>query len=256
MSDKAGVRQLVIMPAYNEAANIQGVLRQLRERFPEMPCVVIDDGSVDDTAERARAAGAEVIRLPCNLGYGGAVQTGFRYAVRRGYDLAVLMDADGQHDPDSIPDLMAPLLAGEADVVVGSRFLGRHTYPVDLPRRLAMRFFSSVVHLLTGHRITDPTSGFQALSRDALRFFAYDNYPSDFPDADALLALLYAGFRVVEVPVTMHGRRSGDSMHSPLRGVYYMLRMSLSLFILLLRQKTRAPVRHPERRVSNAVEIP
>lgn len=239
-------RWLVVMPAHNEAANITAVLREVRARFPDVACLVIDDGSTDGTAEHARACGADVVRLPCHLGYGGAVQTGFRYAVRRGYDLVVLMDADGQHDPGSIPALLAPVLADQADVVVGSRFLGQHTYPVDPARRLAMRFFGGVVRWLTGQRITDPTSGFQALSREALRFFAYDNYPSDFPDADTLLSLLYAGFRVVEVPVTMHGRLSGTSMHSPLRGVYYFLRMSLSLFILLLRQKTRTAARPSE----------
>ncbi|MCD6290161.1 MAG: glycosyltransferase family 2 protein, partial [Anaerolineae bacterium] len=164
MSTRADLRQLVIMPAHNEAANISTVLHGLKARFPHMACVVIDDGSTDETAALARAAGVDVVSLPCNLGYGGAVQTGFRYAVRRGYDLAVLMDADGQHDPDSIPALLEPLLAGRADVVIGSRFLGQHTYPVDWTRRLTMRFFSGIVHMMTGQHITDPTSGFQALS--------------------------------------------------------------------------------------------
>ncbi len=245
MSGATDVRALVVMPAYNEAANIQPVLRRLRARFPDMACVVIDDGSTDETAERAQALGADVVRLPCNLGYGGAVQTGFRYALHRGYDVVVLMDADGQHDPEEIPKLLAPLLAGEADVVVGSRFLGQHTYAIEPARRLAMRFFGGVVQILTGQRITDPTSGFQALSREVVRFFAYDHYPSDFPDADTLLLLVYAGFRVVEVPVTMHERLSGRSMHSLLGGLYYFLRMSLSLFILLLRQKTRVVARRP-----------
>ena len=246
MSGAMALRPLVVIPAYNEAANIQSVLQRLRSCFPRLDCVVIDDGSTDETAARARSMGVDVVRLPCNLGYGGAVQTGFRYAVGRGYDAVILMDADGQHDPGEISALLKPLAAGRADVVLGSRFLGEHTYAIEPVRRLAMRFFSGVVWRLTGQRITDPTSGFQALSREAVRFFAYDHYPSDFPDADTLLLLLYAGFRVMEVPVTMHERLSGRSMHSLFGGIYYVLRMSLSLFILLLRQKTQAMARRPD----------
>jgi glycosyltransferase involved in cell wall biosynthesis len=240
-----GTRVLVIMPAHNEAQNLPKVLSELRSTLPDVDVVVVDDYSSDETATVARNLGAQVLSLPCNLGYGGAVQTGFKYAVERGYDYAVMLDADGQHDPACVPALLAPVLAGEADVAVGSRFLGSVEYKVGWPKRLGMRIFAGIVAHFSKRPVTDPTSGFQALNRAALRFFARDNYPSDYPDADTLLLLNYAGFRVVEVPVRMRGRLAGFSMHSSWRILYYIFKMFLAIFIVLLRQKTRRG-RHPQ----------
>ena len=230
---------VVIMPAHNEAENLPTVLPELRRYLPDTDVVVIDDYSTDDTAAVAARLGARVVSLPCNLGYGGAVQTGFKYAVERGYDYAVMMDADGQHDPASVRDLLAPVLAGQADVAVGSRFLAGHTYKTGWARRIGMRLFAAIVEHYTRRRVTDPTSGYQALNREALAFFARDNYPTDYPDADTLLLLGFAGFRVTEVPVHMRERLAGVSMHTSWRVVYYIFKMFLAMFMVLLRQKTQ-----------------
>ena len=229
---------LIIMPAHNEASNLPQVLAELRQSVPGMDIVVVDDASHDDTASVALHNGAEVIRLPCNLGYGGAVQTGFRYALERGYQCAVMLDADGQHDPRCIPDLLAPVWAGTVDVAVGSRFLGAVEYQAGWARRAGMALFAAIASRFTGQRVTDPTSGFQVLTAPVLAFFARDNYPADYPDADTLLLLHYAGFTVAEVPVCMRSRLSGISMHSSWKVVYYIFKMFLAIFIVLLRRKT------------------
>ena len=232
-------RQLLILPAHNEAANLPRVIPEARAAAPGYDLVVIDDGSRDGTAAVAASLGAEVVTLPVNLGYGGAVQTGFRYAVEQGYDLAVVMDADGQHDPAGIHLLAGAVLSGQADVAVGSRFRGRLAYHQPWVKRIGMRLFAWTVSRITGREVTDPTSGFQALNRDALRFFAYDNYPVDYPDADTLLVLHYAGFRVIEAPVTMRERLSGVSMHSGWKPFYYVLKMWLAIAMVVLREQTR-----------------
>jgi glycosyltransferase involved in cell wall biosynthesis len=237
------VNTLVIMPAHNEAENLPVVLPELRRYLPDTDIVVIDDYSMDDTAAVAAGLGARVVSLPSNLGYGGAVQTGFKYAVERGYDYAVMMDADGQHDPASVNDLLAPVLAGQADVAVGSRFLGGQVYRAGWARRMGMRVFAAIVAHYTHRRVTDPTSGYQALNREALAFFARDNYPTDYPDADTLLLLGFAGFRVVEVPVHMRERLAGVSMHTSWRVFYYIFKMFLSVFMVWLRHKTQAGAR-------------
>ncbi len=229
---------LLILPAHNEASNLPRVIPEARAAAPGYDLVVIDDGSRDATAAVAASRGAEVVTLPVNLGYGGAVQTGFRYAVEHDYDLAVVMDADGQHDPAGIHLLAEAVLSGQADVAVGSRFRGRMAYHQPWIKRVGMRLFAWTVSRITQREVTDPTSGFQALNRDALRFCAYDNYPVDYPDADTLLALHYAGFRVVEVPVTMRERLSGVSMHSGWKPFYYVLKMWLAISMVLLREKT------------------
>ena len=242
-------RRLLIMPAHNEARNLPAVFEELRRVAPPgLDIVVVDDYSTDETAAVARAAGATVVSLPCNLGYGGAVQTGFKYAVERGYPVAVVMDADGQHDPAGVASLLEPVEAGEADVALGSRILGRMEYEAGLARQLGMGFFRNLVSRLIGRRITDPTSGFQALNAEAMAYFARDNYPTDFPDADTILLLNYAGFRVQEVPVTMRGRLSGQSMHAGLKPLYYMVKMFLAIFIVLLRQTTHSNNVRPSRR--------
>lgn len=239
-------KTLVIIPAHNEASNIGQVLAKVKDAGRKLAAVspqsidvlVVDDHSTDETASVAVRTGARVLHLPNNLGYGGAVQAGFRYAVHYGYDFGVLMDADGQHDASCIGDLLHVVQSGEADVALGSRFLGRMEYKTTLAKRLGMSFFRAVVSRLTGRRITDPTSGFQALNGETMAFFAVDNYPVDFPDADTILLLHFAGFRVAEVPVVMHERLSGQSMHSSWKPIYYVFKMLLAILVVLLRQTT------------------
>ncbi len=237
---------LLILPAHNEASNLPRVIPEVRAAAPGYDLVVIDDGSRDATAAVAASLGAQVVTLPVNLGYGGAVQTGFRYAVEHGYDLAVVIDADGQHDPAGIHLLAEAVLGGEADVAVGSRFHGHMAYHQPWVERVGMRLFAWTVSKITQREVTDPTSGFQALNRDALHFFAYDNYPVDYPDADTLLVLHYAGFRVVEVPVTMRERFSGVSMHSGWKPFYYVFKMWLAISMVLLRTQTHLSARRSE----------
>ena len=223
------------MPARNEAESIGLTIQRIREVLPDVGIVVISDDSTDRTAEIAESAGAIVVPLPHRLGYGGAVQTGFKYAVASGYEYVIQMDADGQHDPASAAALLAPVAAGEADVAIGSRFLGELGYRIPLARRAGMRFFASVATLITGQRFSDPTSGYQAMNRKAFTYFSRDNYPSDFPDADAIVCLVLAGFRVIEVPVRMLARLKGVSMHSNLKSVYYVSKMILSILMVALR---------------------
>jgi hypothetical protein len=230
-------RLLVVMPAHDEEASIGGTLARIREVLPQADVLVVNDYSSDRTSQLAREHGAEVVELPCNLGYGGAVQTGFKFALARGYDVVLQMDADGQHDPGSALDLLAPVLRGETDVAIGSRFLGRANYRIPGLRRFGMGVFGSIVTFVTRQRFSDPTSGYQALDRRAVEFFARDNYPSDFPDADTIILLALAGFRVREVPVTMDARSAGTSMHSNLKAFYYVFKMLLSILMVLLRQK-------------------
>ena len=239
-------KRLIIMPAHNEAVNLPAVISELHTVAPDYDLLVVDDGSRDQTRAIAKGLGAAVVSLPVNLGYGGAVQTGFRYAARHDYDLAVVMDADGQHDPAGVDLLAGKVASGEVDVAVGSRFRGQMDYRQPWIKRTGMKLFAWTVSRITGHTVTDPTSGFQALNRDALRFFADDNYPVDYPDADTLLVLHFAGFRVEEVPVTMRERLGGVSMHSGLRPIYYIFKMWLAIGVVLLRQKTHLSARRME----------
>ena len=230
-------RILVVMPAHNEAESIGRTLERVREALPEAEAVVVNDYSSDATTAVAERAGAHVVELPWNLGYGGAVQTGFKYALAHGFDYVIQMDADGQHDPAGARALLAPVLAGETDVAIGSRFLGLADYSIPPLRRLGMRVFSAIVTFVTRQRFSDPTSGFQAMNQRAMAFFARDNYPSDFPDADTIILLSLAGFRVREVPVTMRARTAGSSMHSNLSAFYYVSKMTLSILMVLLRRR-------------------
>ncbi|WP_242343216.1 glycosyltransferase family 2 protein [Anaeromyxobacter terrae] len=230
-------RILVVMPAFNEARQIRRVVEAVRGQV-EGDVLVVDDGSADDTAVEARRGGAIVATHPVNLGYGAALQTGYRYALRRGYDAVLQLDADGQHDPASIPPLLGAL--AHADVVVGSRFLDGSSYRPPLLRRLGMWLFGSVASALSGQRITDPTSGFQAISREALHFYSHERYPVDYPDADVLAMVARSGLRLTEVPVRMLPSPPGKSMHGGfLKPLYYVFRMSLALFLVPLRSEKR-----------------
>ena len=232
------VKTLIIIPAYNEAKNIAQVIATTRTSAPLADVLVVNDGSADDTAAVARQAGARVISLPFNMGYGVALQTGYKYALKRGYDCIVQMDADGQHEAQCIPALLEALREEQADVVIGSRFLEDCGYHTSFAKRVGMLIFGTLASLITGQRITDPNSGFQALSKDVVRFCASDVYPVDYPDADAIIMLHRAGFRIKEVPVVMYVNPSGKSMHAGWRPVYYVFKMFLSIFVTLLRRDT------------------
>lgn len=228
---------LILIPAYNEEARIAMVVRRLRETYPQYDIVVVNDGSRDRTAREAQSAGAEVISHPFNMGYGVAIQTGYKYARNKGYDFLVQMDGDGQHDPASIPHILAPVLAGEADFTLGSRFLNAESYEPSLARRVGMLFFRRLISFLIGQRITDSTSGFQAFNRRVICFFTTEVFPCDYPDADMLLTLHRAGFRIREVPARMHASATGKSMHSGWKPLYYMFKMLLSIAVTLLRKR-------------------
>jgi glycosyltransferase involved in cell wall biosynthesis len=229
---------LVLIPAFNEAARIGRVLAGVRAAVPDATLLVVDDGSADDTTAVARAAGARVVRLPFNLGAGVAAQTGYKLAVREGYECVVQLDADGQHEPADIPALLAVIAHDEADVAIGSRFLdGANTYRPGLLRRVGMGLFRWLAWLLTGMRFSDVTSGFRALGGDVVRFVATEWYPTDYADADVLITLRRAGFRLREVPVRMYPRTGGLSMHAGLRPVYYVFKMLLSVALAPLRRE-------------------
>ena len=226
----------IIIPAYNEAGRIATSIAGIR-KFGNADVVVVDDGSDDDTAGEAKAAGARVIELPFNLGYGAALQTGFKYALDKGYEFAVQMDADGQHDPLSMEALISPVLRDEVDVVIGSRFLDKGNYKAPFVRRMGMYFFGIITSVVTGRRITDPTSGFQALNKKVMEFYASDAYPADYPDADVIIMLHRQGFRFKEVPVIMHNAAKRSMHGGILKPLYYIFKMMLSIFVTLLRKE-------------------
>lgn len=226
---------LIVIPAYNEEKNISSLLETIRKKMSEVDILVIDDGSTDCTARVAEKAGALVMKLPFNIGYGAALQTGFKYALMKRYQYVVQMDADGQHDPDSIKALLDEIRKEDVDVVIGSRFFGNKEYKAPFVRRTGIYIFGKIASIITGQSSTDPTSGFQALNRDAVRFYASPYYPADYPDADVIIMLHRAGLRIREIPVTMHARKEGKSMHSGLKPLYYIFKMFLSMFVTLLR---------------------
>lgn len=231
------MRVLAVVPAFNESAAVGGVVRELLARG-DVDVVVVNDGSSDDTAGTARAAGARVVDLPYNLGIGGAVQSGLLFARDHGYDVAIQVDGDGQHHPGEIDRLLAPLRAGEADLVLGSRYVGKTGYRAPAARRTGMVLFSAVVSLLTGQRLRDTTSGFRASARPVIEYFA-DHYPRDYPEVESLVLLRRAGFRVREVACEFREREGGESSITAARSVYYMVKVMLALFVGMFRSVPR-----------------
>jgi glycosyltransferase involved in cell wall biosynthesis len=225
----------VIVPVYNEAASISSVICETRLAAPQAAIVIVDDSSSDNSADVAEASGATVIRLPYNLGIGGAVQTGYRFASELGYDIVVRLDGDGQHDPAQMESLIRPIVSRQADVVIGSRFVNEQGYRASLARGLGIRLFATLVSLVSHQRFTDTTSGFQAANRPAAGFLSR-HLPSDYPEIEGLVLLCRAGFRVVEVPVTMRPRRAGRSSITALTSVYYTFKVLLAILIGLLRR--------------------
>lgn len=231
------LRRVAIVPALNEEHNIGRVIDELRAFDPGFDIVVVDDGSVDGTAHAAAAKGARVVRLPFNLGIGGAVQTGFRFAFEHGYDIAVRVDGDGQHDPAQLGRVLEPLLRGDADIVVGSRFAAAAPagYRSSRSRRVGILLLAWIVSRIVGQRVTDTTSGFQALNREGIALFARD-YPHDYPEVEATVMVFRHRLRLCEVPVTMRERGGGRSSITSLRSVYYMVKVLLAIFVGLFRR--------------------
>jgi glycosyltransferase involved in cell wall biosynthesis len=229
------LRRLAIVPAFNEEASVGRVIDEIRAVDPGFEIVVVDDGSTDRTAGVADDRGAHVIRLPFNLGIGGAVQTGYRYAFEQGFDLAVQVDGDGQHDPAQLQEILAPVLDGRADLVVGSRFAGPGAYRSTAARRIGIRIFASVVSAVVRQRVTDTTSGFRAVNRKGIALFAAD-YPHDYPEVEATVMCVKHKLRLMEVPVEMRERSGGRSSITALRSVYYMTKVLLAIFVGLFRR--------------------
>jgi glycosyltransferase involved in cell wall biosynthesis len=230
------MRSAAIVPAFNEADSIRPVVAEIRAADPDLEVVVVDDGSTDATAALAEGAGATVLRLPYNLGIGAAVQTGLQYAFAHDFDLAVQVDGDGQHDPAELERLFEPIRAGRADIAVGTRFAGGRTYRASLARRIGIVLFAGLVSLIVRQRVTDTTSGFRAMNRRGIRLFATD-YPHDYPEVEATVLVCRHGLRLVEVPVEMRQRESGRSSITPFRSLYYMGKVTLALFVGLLRPR-------------------
>jgi glycosyltransferase involved in cell wall biosynthesis len=232
------LRTCAIIPAYNEEGSISSVVVAVETSLPDAHILVVDDGSRDNTAERARRAGATVLSLPVNLGIGGAVQTGFRYALRYGFDMALQIDGDGQHDPAEAERILGPIRSGEADMVVGSRWRGRGDYVAPTSRRFGMRILAALVRRKTGGTFTDSTSGFRAVGRRGIELFARQ-YPTDFPEVETLVLASRHGLVVREVGVRMEQRSNGKSSIAGVRSAYYMARVVTVLLVDSIGRKER-----------------
>jgi len=234
-----GRRLVAIVPAWNESDAIGGVVDEIKELDASIDVVVIDDCSTDDTSGVAKSHGATVLRLPFNVGIGGAVQTGFRYALEHGYEIAVRLDGDGQHAASEIPKILGPLEAGDADLVIGSRFVDPGgAYRPPFARRIGIGVFARLVSILGGQRVTDTTSGFVALDRVGIELFA-SAFPHDYPEVEATLVALRSGLRVTQVQVDMRERTTGSSSITFVRSLYYIVKVMLALLVASLRRYPR-----------------
>jgi glycosyltransferase involved in cell wall biosynthesis len=232
--DSSDKRILIVVPAFNEAGSIGDVVREIRGELPFADMLVVDDGSADQTAELARAAGATVARLPYNLGVGGAMRLGYRYGMEHDYDVVIQIDADGQHDPRYVPKLLDAL--DEADLVIGARFAGVGDYRVRGPRRWAMGMLSKVLSRIARTKLTDTTSGFRAANRRGIEMFA-QWYPVEYL-GDTVETLVFAarrGLRIRQVPVAMRARMAGRPSHSPVKAMIYLGRAFAVLTLALVR---------------------
>jgi glycosyltransferase involved in cell wall biosynthesis len=225
---------LVIVPAHNEQENIGHVVKEIKQNAPYADVLVINDGSSDATAEMAQRSGADVLNLPHNLGIGGAVQAGIKFAWGCGYPFVVRVDGDGQHNAADISRLLSVVMQGQADVAIGARFCkNKETYRPPFARRLGIRMFSLLVSILVGRRVYDPTSGLKCMNREAIKFFIR-RYPQDYPEVEAHILMHKAGLKVVEIPVVMRPRQAGVSSIDALRSIYYMFKVSLATLIAAL----------------------
>jgi glycosyltransferase involved in cell wall biosynthesis len=221
-------RVCIIIPAFNEEKSIFSVIERILQLHPEFTVLVVNDGSTDLTAAAAKSAGAKVVTLPQNLGIGGAVQTGYRYAAANGYEIAVQVDADGQHKPEELDKIIAPILLGQADMVLGSRFMHKTSYRSSASRRTGILLLSSLVSMLSGQQLKDVTSGFRAVNRRGIEMFAHS---TDYPEVDSLIMMKKNKLRIREVGVEMEQRQAGHSSITPIKSAYYMIKVTLSVMV-------------------------
>ena len=229
------MKKLIIIPAYNESANIEKTIKMIQENAPEFDYVIINDCSTDDTKKICEKNGYNYIDLPINLGMGGAVQTGYRYGYEEDYDMAVQVDGDGQHDPKFLATMADYLEEHGLDMVIGSRFINKEGFQSSGARRMGIKYFTVLIQLLTGKKITDPTSGLRMVNRDVMKIFAYD-YPKDYPEPESVVAILRQKKNVEEIPVIMKAREGGVSSISPKKSVYYMIKVTLAILIERIRK--------------------
>jgi len=229
---------LIIVPAFNEENNIGTTIKEIQNCRINFDILIIDDGSTDATVEVARSNNVPVVSLPFNLGIGGAVQTGFKFALRNGYEYAIQVDADGQHIPSEIEKLLKPLTEEKFDVVIGSRYLDKNDYQAPFLRRVGAVIFMGLIFLAIGQKVKDSTSGFRAYNRRAIEFLSR-TYPDDYPEVEAVTVLGKNGFRIKEIPVNMRSRKQGSSSITSLKSIYYMIKVSLAILVNLFRSKER-----------------
>ena len=231
------MKKLVIIPAYNEEKNILGVVRKLQQDAPDFDYVVINDCSRDTTEQVLRENRINHVTLPVNLGIGGAVHTGYIYARRKGYDCAVQIDGDGQHDTAYLQEMADEMEKSGADMVIGSRFITYEGFQTSFMRRVGKTYQSGLIHLVTGKKVTDPTSGYRMVNRQGIELFAGD-YPRDYPEPESIVTLLRAGGTVKDHPVIMQERQGGVSSIGPWKAVYYMVKVTLAILIETMRPRT------------------
>ncbi|MDO4473058.1 MAG: glycosyltransferase family 2 protein [Eubacteriales bacterium] len=229
------MKKLIIIPAFNEESNIEKTVSAIQKNAQGFDYVIINDCSVDHTRQICEEQGYNIVNLPINLGIGGAVQTGYKYALENGYDVAVQVDGDGQHDPEFLTTMAEHLMNNGLDMVIGSRFIEKEGFQSSALRRIGIVFFSRLIYVLTGKKITDPTSGLRMIGRNAMALFAAD-YPRDYPEPESVVAVLRRGMKVEEIPVIMKEREGGVSSISMKKSVYYMIKVTLAILIERIRK--------------------
>jgi len=230
------MKKLAIIPAYNEEENIDRVILDLRENAPDFDYIIINDASKDSTLEICKAKGYHYINMPVNSGIGTVVQAGYKYALQKGADIVVQFDGDGQHDASYLRALIEPIMNRQADFVIGSRFIEKEGFQTSFFRRLGLKFFRGLIHLLTGVTITDATSGFRAAGKPAIEFLS-NHYATDYPEPESVVSLIKNGFKVKEIPVKMRERLGGKSSINFIRSLYYMIKVGLAIIICCMKPK-------------------
>ncbi|HEP1543429.1 TPA: glycosyltransferase family 2 protein [Streptococcus pyogenes] len=228
------MKKLIIIPAYNESRNIVNTIRTIESDAPDFDYIIIDDCSTDNTLAICQKQGFNVISLPINLGIGGAVQTGYRYAQRCGYDVAVQVDGDGQHNPCYLEKMVEVLVQSSVNMVIGSRFITKEGFQSSFARRIGIKYFTWLIALLTGKKITDATSGLRLIDRSLIERFA-NHYPDDYPEPETVVDVLVNHFKVKEIPVVMNERQGGVSSISLTKSVYYMIKVTLAILVVRLK---------------------